>query len=176
MPELLLHFDEPVLDAEGRAFAAQVWAREDELGRWTAWLEFEARDGTIALRTDTETVQPNRRDLEYWVTSLSRVYLDEALARVRENITRPRSSGAASLAASVERPREILDPFATYAQGEAALRSELRALSAEHLRNIAAAFAISSPETSATLNAAELAEEIVAAARRRAASHGEMRA
>ena len=176
MSELLLHIDQPVVDADGRAFVARVWAREDDIGRWMAWLEFEALDGAARLRTDGETAQPTRRDLDYWVTGISRAYLEGALARAHESGTRGRGDVAVSLADPSERPREMFDPFATYAQGEGVLRAELRAMGADHLRNIAAAFAISSPETSATLNAAELAEEIVLAARRRAASRGELRA
>jgi len=40
-------------------------------------------------------------------------------------------------------PRPILDPFQVYAQGESVLRSELRALSRDHLDVIATAYDLS---------------------------------
>jgi len=174
VPELLVEFDEPITDAEGTAYVARVWGAEDDIGRWIGWLEFVALSGAEDRRlwSDRETVQPNRRDLEYWVTGLSLVYLEGALSRARDTVDdglRPPFLETAAIRRAVlsDRPRAILDPFSTFAQGEGVLRAELSALSADHLRNIAAAFAISSPETSATRTADDLREEIVAAARRR---------
>ena len=170
MSELLVKFDESII-ADGARYHASVWGEEDDIGRWLGWLEFAPDDGGPPVRTERETVQPNRTDLEYWATGLTRVYLDGALVRARSrrfDDSRPRREGRTSGASDAEpRWRPVLDPFATFAQGEGILRAELGALSVDRLRSIAAAFAIASPETSATLGPRELEEEIVTAARRR---------
>ena len=174
MAELLVQFDEPVHAEDGSAYVASAWGREDDIGRWEGWLEFAPVDGGEQVRTDRETTQPNRRDLEYWVTGLSRVYLDGALVRALG--VRPQAHSEQE-SVGVRRPRLILDPFALYAEGEDVLRARLEDLDGEQLRNLAAAFAIASPETGSTETAGELREQIVAAARRHARrSEGEARA
>jgi len=180
VPEVLVEFDEPIIDAGGTAYVARVWGAEDDIGRWIGWLEFAALGGAEDRRlwSDRETVQPNRRDLEYWVTGLSRVYLEGALARARDTVDdalRPPFLPMHPIprVALSDRPRAILDPFATFAQSERVLRAELGALSAEHLRNIAPALATPCPAPSATRTADELREAIVAAARRRAMRQSE---
>ena len=174
MAELLVEFDELVTSPEGKGYVARVWGEEDDIGRWIGHIEFADPVTGESMWTDQETVQPNRRDLEYWVTGLSRVFLDGALVRAqhqsRRATNRPDthtgSAGDADLANFV-RFRSILDPFATYLQGEGVLRAELGALSTDQLRNVAAAFAILSPETSASRGAEEIRDEIVRAARQR---------
>lgn len=196
MDEVLVIFDEPVV-REGTAYRARACGRLDDIGRWEGWLEFSA-DGSVWQPTGVETVQPNRRDLEYWVTGLSRVYLDGALTRALSSreppddarrrasgrrVGSPRSSFAdvARMASdsrvAPSRVTAILDPFAVYAQGEGVLRAELGALSADHLRNIAAAFRIESAETAGMLESGALVERIVASARGRTSrpSSGEAR-
>ena len=83
MSEVLVKFDEPVMNPRGEMFFAEAVGRQrQEDGLWEGWLEFEAlapSGGSISsLR---ETTQPNRRDLEYWAQGLSMVYLQGALAR-----------------------------------------------------------------------------------------------
>jgi hypothetical protein len=83
MSEILVKFDEPIMNPRGELFFAEAVGRQrEEDGLWEGWLEFDALDpagGSIAsLR---ETTQPNRRDLEYWAQGLSVVYLQGALAR-----------------------------------------------------------------------------------------------
>jgi len=83
MSEILVKFDEPIMNPRGEMFFAEAVGRQrQEDGLWEGWLEFEALDpsgGSISsLR---ETTQPNRRDLEYWAQGLSMVYLQGALAR-----------------------------------------------------------------------------------------------
>ena len=83
MSEILVKFDEPVMNPRGEMFFAEAVGRQrQEDGLWEGWLEFEAlapSGGSISsLR---ETTQPNRRDLEYWAQGLSMVYLQGALAR-----------------------------------------------------------------------------------------------
>ena len=181
VPELLVQFDEPLIAADGQGYEGQVWGREDDIGRWIGWLEFVPRDGAATICTDFETVQPNRRDLEYWATGLTLVYLEGALARAQYASGEPAtphtapagashaaSAGASRAADAPPLPmRPALDPFNTYLQGEGILRAELGALSADRLRSIAVAYGIASPESSATSSADELQEQIIAAARRR---------
>src|SRR6266550_8217052 len=83
MTEVLVRFDEPIIDSRGDLYFADAVGRQrEEDGLWEGWIEFEALDqsgGSISsLR---ETTQPNRTDLEYWAQGLSRVYLQGALAR-----------------------------------------------------------------------------------------------
>ena len=173
VPELLVQFDEPLIAADGQRYEGQVWGREDDIGRWIGWLEFVPRDGGTAICTDFETVQPNRRDLEYWATGLTLVYLEGAMARAQYASGEPATphiapAGASRAADAPPLPmRPALDPFNTYLQGEGILRAELGALSADRLRSIAVAYGISSPESSATSSADELQEQIIVAARRR---------
>jgi len=191
--EVLVHFDEPITGGDGVDWFARACGREDGDGRWSGWLEF-SRDGDAWRATEVESVQPNRRDLEYWVTGLSRVYLQGALRRALEDeserdarrtsesdgavVTEPTSRGPRHHrvgSREIERDvaarpmRAILDPFTTYAQGEGVLRSELSALSADQLRNIAAAFNLESPETASGMRESELVDRIVTAARQRSA-------
>lgn len=193
MNEVLVHFDEPITGRDGVDWLARACGRENGDGRWSGWLEF-SRAGNEWRATDVESVQPNRRDLEYWVTGLSRVYLQGALVRAlqdeserearrmrepdREGVTKPPPRGPRHhrvASHEIERDaaarpmRAILDPFTTYAQGEGVLRSELSALSADQLRNIAAAFNLESPETASGMREGELIDRIVGAARQRSA-------
>jgi hypothetical protein len=193
--EVLVQFDEPIRSDDGVPYMACVHGRESPDRRWEGWIEFEAWRGAEGVSeaigrcsTGVETVQPNRRDLEYWVTGLTRVYLQGALVRAMRRT--PENREAASVAGfrrngesahqrmSARMPRAILDPFAVYAQGESVLRQELGALSADHLRSVAAAFGIASPETAMTLGGGELIDSIVGAARRRMSRphDGELRA
>jgi hypothetical protein len=81
MAEVLVKFDEPVADAEGRKYFAQAVGKEVG-GEWQGWLEFVPADGKTAAReSDRETTQPNHTDLEYWAQGLTRVYLQGALVR-----------------------------------------------------------------------------------------------
>ena len=194
MDEVLVYFDEPIDAPDGLRYAARACAREMEDGRWCGWLEFSYQ-GDDWRSTDIETVQPNRRDVTYWVTGLTHVYLQGALVRALDDSLAARRARERSrdhdvgilptsiprgptLAASLNSPRTILDPFSVYAQGEGVLRAQLSALNADQVRNIAAAFNIESPETASTLGASELRDRIVAAARRHQsrASNPELRA
>jgi len=90
MKELLVRFDEPISGDTG-AFVAQVWGEERSGGTWEGWIEFTPSGGGPALSTERETTQPNRTDLGYWATGLSRVYLEGALRRATD---RARAAGA----------------------------------------------------------------------------------
>jgi hypothetical protein len=111
MAELLVQFDEAIVDDGGTRYVARVFGEEDDIHRWAGWLEFASLDGDAVISTDHETVQPNRRDLEYWATGLTRVYLNGALVRARQAeeraATPPRPRPHAESARS--RREEILD-------------------------------------------------------------------
>jgi len=157
MPEVLVKFDEPIRTESGETFFAQAVGKEVAGGLWEGWLEFLPRDeGPETIETGRETTQPNRTNLEYWAQGLTKVYLEGALARAvslaaeqtesqqdvdeAEFPTFSARRGRPNLRGAPISPRPILDPFQVYAQGESVLRSELGALSRDHLEAIANAY------------------------------------
>ncbi len=147
MAVLLRSFDQTVTDSNGRAYRPRACARQRDDGRWEGWLEFVPDDGAPVLRSERETTQPNRTDVEYWAGGLSPVYAEGALARTLEPVrpVRPPTTRGPAYdgPAPVRRPAAgdavaILDPFSVYRRGGGELlRRELSALDAWHLRNIA---------------------------------------
>jgi hypothetical protein len=144
MAEVLVRFTEAVRGSDGREVAAQACGGIADDGLWEGWIEFATFGGPV-LRTPRETEQPNRGALVYWAEGLSAAYLEGALKRAGDaHIAQP-VLGAAnepsvfSRPARVEsaaphvRPHSVLDPFATYMQGEGILRQQLPALSRDHL-------------------------------------------
>ena len=83
MSEILVKFDEPIMNPRGDIYFAEAVGRQrQEDGLWEGWIEFEALDQSGgSISSMRETTQPNRTDLEYWAQGLSRVYLQGALAR-----------------------------------------------------------------------------------------------
>ena len=85
MRELLVVFDEPIMNPQGDMFFAEALGRqrtEDSL--WEGWIEFiPVDDPTQRISCGRETTQPKRTDLEYWSQGLSRVYLQGALLRAQ---------------------------------------------------------------------------------------------
>ena len=83
MSEILVKFDEPIMNPRGDIYFAEVVGRQrQEDGLWEGWIQFEALDQSGgSISSMRETTQPNRTDLEYWAQGLSRVYLQGALAR-----------------------------------------------------------------------------------------------
>ena len=83
MSELLVQFDEPIMNQRGEMFfAAAVGRQRPSDGLWEGWIEFEAIDEAApVIASERETTQPNRREVEYWAQGLSRVYLQGALTR-----------------------------------------------------------------------------------------------
>jgi hypothetical protein len=158
MAEVLLSFPDPILDDHGHAYVARVCGRKDSDGRWEGWIEFVPGDGGPVLRTERETKQPKRSDLQYWATGLSSTYMEGALERVLHPGPYHVASGhgdavpsyegpapssaptAAGVAAGAARqppyPHAVLDPFSVFAQGETVLRQQLGALSTDQLRTI----------------------------------------
>lgn len=96
MAEVILQFDPPLADGDGRTWIVRVCGRLADDALWEGWIEFAPNDGAggSTLRTPAETRQPKRADLEYWATGLTIPYLEGALDRARYPETpdlRPRS-------------------------------------------------------------------------------------
>lgn len=66
----------------GRRYRVVVEGQQRKDGTWAGRVAFV--EGSTARRTEQETSQPNRVDLEYWATGLERVYLDGAFERAEE--------------------------------------------------------------------------------------------
>ena len=83
---------------------ARVYAERLETGRWEAFIEFVAADGTHTIRSPRETTQRNLDDVAYWATGLEAVYFEGALDRaLREpselDVPEPRPVGPVSTSA-----------------------------------------------------------------------------
>lgn len=145
MAEVLRTFEEPIATEAGR-FRIRVCGREREDGRWEGWIEFEPEDGTAVLRSESESVQPNRADLVYWAGGLRPVYAEGALSRTirpKPPLVPPGEVHAAYRApapAPAHPARAVLDPFALYEEGPDRLRRRLLALSPPHLVRILRAY------------------------------------
>jgi hypothetical protein len=176
MAEVLVRFTERVR-GDGATYSAQVCGGIAADGLWDGWIEF-AGDGGSAFRTPRETKQPNRDALLYWAEGLTAAYLEGALRRAldaRDQVVLPPSrvepsefSGPAERGRTPPESRlghPVLDPFATYAQGEAILRQQLAALSRDHLLAVIEAYALPVPQ-SASATDRELVIGIVDTVRR----------
>lgn len=62
MAEVLVQFDRPLSDGEGRTYLVRICGREADDGLWEGWIDFDPQDGGTTLRTPQETEQPNRVD------------------------------------------------------------------------------------------------------------------
>jgi len=79
--DLVHTYTDVVRDREGRGYAASVHALERIDGLWETWLEFRGLGRDVTLRTQRESVQPDRRAVLYWAAGLQPSYLDGALLR-----------------------------------------------------------------------------------------------
>ncbi len=113
-------------------------------GLWEGWIEFVSKDA-VPIRTPRETEQPNRIALEYWATGLTAAYLEGALRRAFGASPTPTIRVPTADPSIFDEPapeirarplHPVLDPFATYEQGEGILRQQLAALSGDHLLTI----------------------------------------
>jgi hypothetical protein len=163
-PEILVRFTAPTRSESGDLYWSRAVGRKAEDGLWDGWLEFGREGDEEIVRTERETTQPNRFDLMYWAEGLSDVYLEGALSRALAptskrtgqsplelqappappNDPRAQRNGHAEHAARpgnvAVNPRVVLDPYATFAEGEELLRRQLHALSHDHLQNIVEAY------------------------------------
>lgn len=150
MAELLVTYTLPTKSPSGDLYYARALGQKTDDGLWEGWLEFQLAGDESVLITRRETEQPNRDDLMYWAQGLSDVYLQGALQR----ILRPAPAVVAAdsptyVDSQPARPqgqrssipmRVVLDPYQVYAEGEGILRSQLRALSRDHLQHIVEAY------------------------------------
>lgn len=179
MAEVFVEFAEPVVAKDGRAYIARACGGPTDQGVWQGWVEFVPLNGGLPVRSSRETTQPNREDTAYWATGLTPVYLEGALDRALNPLTKmpPRpapeplfDTPAPEIAAAPPANEAVLNPFSVYRKGEAVLRSQLSALSAWHLVNIITAYGLSEQRV-VDLNgtpAPVLVELIIAAVRTRA--------
>lgn len=176
MAEVFVEFVEPVVAKDGRAYIARACGAPADQHVWQGWLEFIPIDGGEAIRSSRETTQPNREDTSYWATGLTPIYLEGALDRALNPLTKMPPAPppepvfdrpAPDIATPPPANEAVLNPFSVYRKGEAVLRSQLLALSAWHLVNIITAYGLSEQQL-ADLNATPapvLVELIIAAVR-----------
>jgi hypothetical protein len=169
MAEVLVRFTETVRGPDGIQYAAQACGGIADDRLWEGWIEFVAPGGT-PLRTGRETEQPNRAALMYWAEGLTAAYLEGALRRALDVRIVPRRATTEESffpgprppgASQPIRAHSVLDPFATYAQGEGILRQQLSALSRYHLLTMIDAYQLD--VDSAYASKEELTERIVRA-------------
>jgi hypothetical protein len=179
-PEVLVRFTEPTRSESGELYWPRAVGGKAEDGLWDGWIEFVLDGDEDVIRTERETTQPNRFDLVYWAEGLSAVYLEGALQRALAPAT-PRKTtpppnmpmpgpppasprgrhSVAPVAGVAVQPRVVLDPFVTYAEGEELLRSQLRALSHDHLQNIVEAYQMADADWAREAADEELVERII---------------
>jgi hypothetical protein len=184
MAETLLVFQSPVVAPDGTPHEVRACGSEMRGGGWQGWLEFVPLAGGAPVRSQRETTQPNRVDTEYWATGLTPVYLEGALMRAltppavvpvapaQPSVFRGPVPRVAKRAAEVS-PASVLNPFSVYEKGEALLRSQLGALSAWHLVNIAIEYELTDEpvERLNRLSAPNLIELIVKGVREELSHH-----
>jgi hypothetical protein len=177
--EVFVEFTEPVVAKDGTAYIARACGREADNGMWQGWIEFLPVDVDEGkpIRSGRETTQPNRQDIAYWATGLTPVYLEGALDRALNPLSKaPRTRAPEPVFDEpapnvVQQPshESVLNPFSVYRKGEALLRSQLSALSGWHLVNIIMAYELSEQREAdlAVTPAAVLVELIVSTVRER---------
>lgn len=84
MAEVLLELEPVLTDSAGTVYTARACGREVDGGRWEGWIELLPSDGSPVLRSQRETTQPNRQDVDYWAGGLTAVFLEGALERTLE--------------------------------------------------------------------------------------------
>jgi hypothetical protein len=175
--EVFVEFTEPVVAKDGTAYIGRACGRETDNGMWQGWVEFLQVDGGEPIRSGRETTQPNRQDTAYWASGLTPVYLEGALERALNPLTKGPDKRAPEAMFDEPAPdlapqpshESVLNPFSVYRKGEALLRSQLSALSGWHLVNIIMAYELSEQREAdlAVTPASVLVELIVSTVRDR---------
>jgi hypothetical protein len=172
MAEVLVRYLASVTGKDDVTWVPQACGAMAGDGLWEGWIEFVSPDN--AIRTPRETEQPNRDDLMYWAQGLTAAYIQGALVRAtaprrvvpKEPAVPARFDGPAHPPSA--RPfapqRAVLDPFATFGQGEDLLRGQLAALSRDNLVTIVEDYRLDVKDAR-TLETGVLIDAIVAAVR-----------
>ena len=181
MAEVLVRFTERIEDESGASYLTQACGTLASDGLWDGWVEFTDESG-VSIRSPRETKQPNRDALVYWAEGLTATYLEGALRRARDARVEPAIRESVSVpsifpgpaasehrGAGSRRSHPVLDPFASYAQGEDVLRQQLSALSKDHLKVLVDAYALPVEEATGATDR-ELIDAIVRCVRRLAAA------
>ena len=175
MAEVLVRYTTRIIGDDGVSYLPQACGGIASDGLWEGWIEFVSEGN--ALRSPRETEQPNRDALMYWAEGLTDTYLQGALRRaltprsvpIRVEKTVPSVfAGPATGRPLGEGPvaYAVLDPFATYTQGESILHRQLTALSRDHVINIIRGYRLDVPVSDDTMSDASLVDAVVAAVRR----------
>jgi hypothetical protein len=183
MAEVLVEYDTIVTGADGSRWAAHACGRPSDGHTsdghmWEGWIEFVPLGRKRSpLRSRRESTQPSRKDLVYWATGLTPIYLKGALTRaLQPPFERPAPRGvkpyfdgpAPNIVPAPPpsaAPHPILDPFDVYAQGEDILIRQLDALDTPRLRDIVLAYELMNAPEAKTAKRLDLATAIVEAAR-----------
>lgn len=170
MAEVLVEFTDPIT-SDGGAYIARACGAQMSDGMWQGWIEFVPVGDGEPVRSSRETTQPNRQDTQYWATGLTYVYLEGALKRARQPLSRPAAreivgpffDGPAPPIVETADAEAILNPFSVYRKGEALLRRQLAALSGWHLVNIIEAYRLddTNPAELQAMEPAHLIERII---------------
>lgn len=188
MAEVLVEFNALLRGENGSRYTPRACTRLGEDGLWEGWIEFVPADGAgEPVRTGRETEQHDRNGALYWARGLTHVYLEGALKRALAPVPvvarpaqvaaepvfdGPRRASGPSAAVTGRRP--VLNPFEVYQQGEDILASELSALRAPRLRDIAIEYGFATVDEADAATAPQLAATILAGVRRPVAgSRGE---
>ena len=190
MSEVLVEFNVKLRGETGSLWTPRACGRLADDGLWEGWLEFIPNGPTDKpVRSGRETEQHDRNGVLYWAQGLTQVYLEGSLKRALAPVPKPARpaqlaaepifdgprphSGAAAM---VTGRRPVLNPFEVHQQGEDILASELSALRAPRLRDIAIEFGFASVADAGAATEAQLAAMILAGVRRgRPAANGEAR-
>ena len=184
MSEVLVEFNAVLRGEGGKRYTPRACTRVADDGLWEGWIEFAPVDGSAEpVRTGRETEQPSRNSVLYWAQGLTQVYLEGALRRAlaptpvvapptevaaEPIFDGPRRNSGPTAAVTGRRP--VLNPFEVYQQGADILRSELTALKAPRLRDIAIEYGFATAPEAEAATAAQLSEMIVAGAARPASN------
>jgi hypothetical protein len=71
------------VSSDGARYIVRLYGDQRADGTWIGWIEFEAMDSGVTLRTGRETTQSNQEQLTYWASGLEPTYFDGAFARAR---------------------------------------------------------------------------------------------
>ena len=177
MAEVLVSFTAPTRAASGDLYWGRAMGRLAPDGMWEGWVEFARAGDDEIVNSSRETSQPTHADLRYWALGLTQTFLEGALTRALSpvpHLAAPEPRVIVNSAPRSAPPRHngiprrvILDPFATFVQGEDLLRGQLMALSHDDLQNIVEAYGFPPMKSPVAPHQSAIVEQIVAGVRAR---------